>query len=153
MSVVRSLTVCFAALFIAAESAAAQAATVQPPSQGDGIPRVFLDCQANGCDDDFLRTELTWLNFVRDRTLALVHILVTSQTTASGGSEVTATFIGLDTLSGKADTIVQFSPQGDTFDERRKQLTRVIGQGMVRFVANTPLASALSGVCSMTVRK
>ena len=144
MSVVRSLMVCFAVLVIAAESAAAQAATVQPPSQGDGLPRVFLDCQANGCDDDFLRTELTWLNFVRDRTLALVHILVTSQTTASGGSEVTATFIGLDTLSGKADTIVQFSPQGDTFDERRKMLTRVIGQGMVRFVANTPLASRLS---------
>src|SRR5688572_27912053 len=105
MSVVRSLMVCFAALVIAAKCAAAQAATVQPPSLGDGLPRVFLDCQANGCDDDFLRTELTWLNFVRDRTLALVHILVTSQTTASGGSEVTATFIGLDTLSGKADTI------------------------------------------------
>lgn len=143
MKVVRCLVACFAALCIAEGSAAAQAATVQPPSQGGGLPRVFLDCQADGCDDDFLRTELTWLNFVRDRTLALVHILVTGQQTASGGTELTATFIGLDTLSGKADTIVQFSPQGDTYDERRKILKRVIGQGMVRFVANTPLAARL----------
>lgn len=143
MPIARSLSACFAALVIATASAGAQAATVQPPTQGEGLPRVFLDCQANGCDDDFLRTELTWLNFVRDRTLALVHILVTSQTTASGGNELTATFIGLDTLSGKADTIVQFSPQGDTFDERRKMLSRVIGQGMVRFVANTPLSARL----------
>ena len=29
----------------------------------DNLPRVFLDCQANGCDDDFMRTELTWMNF------------------------------------------------------------------------------------------
>jgi hypothetical protein len=144
MKVARSLLACFAALFIAAGSAAAQAATVQPQTAGDGVPRVFLDCQANGCDDDFLRTELTWLNFVRDRTLALVHILVTSQQTASGGTELTATFIGLDTLSGKADTIVQFSPQADTHDERRKTLRRMIGQGMVRFVANTPLAARLN---------
>ena len=144
MRVARSLVACFAALFIAAGSAAAQAATVQPQTAGEGLPRVFLDCQANGCDDDFLRTELTWLNFVRDRTLALVHILVTSQTTASGGTELTATFIGLDTLSGKADTIVQFSPQGDTFDERRQVLKRVIGQGMVRYVANSPVAARLS---------
>ena len=144
MRVARSLVACFAALFIAAGSAAAQAATVQPQTAGEGLPRVFLDCQANGCDDDFLRTELTWLNFVRDRTLALVHILVTSQQTASGGTELTATFIGLDTLSGKADTIVQFSPQGDTFDERRQVLKRVIGQGMVRYVANSPVAARLS---------
>ncbi|HEX6944469.1 MAG TPA: hypothetical protein VF128_16200, partial [Gemmatimonadaceae bacterium] len=105
---------------------------------------MFLDCQANGCDGDFLRTELTWLNFVRDRTLASVHVLATSQSTGGGGSEVTVAFIGLGTLSAKVDTVVQFSPQSDTFDERRQLLRRMISQGMLRFVANTPLASRLS---------
>jgi hypothetical protein len=120
------------------------AASAQTPAPTDELPRVFLDCQANGCDDDFLRTELTWLNFVRDRTLAIVHILATSQTTGSGGTELTVAFIGLGSLSAKVDTVTTISPQGDTFDERRNLLKRVISQGMLRFVANTPLASKLS---------
>jgi hypothetical protein len=110
----------------------------------DDLPRVFLDCQANGCDGDYLRTELTWLNFVRDRTLALVHILATSQSTGSGGTEVTVAFIGLGLDSARVDTIVAHSLQSDTFDERRQLVRRIISQGMLRFVANTPLASRLS---------
>jgi hypothetical protein len=110
----------------------------------DDTPRVFLDCQANGCDDDFLRTELTWLNFVRDRTLASVHILATSQSTGSGGAELTVAFIGLGSLAGKADTIVAISNQSDTFDERRQLVRRIVSQGMLRFVTNSPLASRLS---------
>ncbi len=129
-----------------AATLAASSASAQTPADStrDDLPRVFLDCQANGCDDDFLRTELTWLNFVRDRTLAAVHILATSQSTASGGTELTVAFIGLGALSAKVDTVVQFAPQSDTFDERRQQLKRVISQGMLRFVVNMPLAARLS---------
>lgn len=121
-------------------------ASAQTPADSlrDDLPRVFLDCQANGCDTDFLRTELTWLNFVRDRTLAMVHILVTSQSTASGGTEVTVTLIGLGQQSARQDTIVAFSQQGDVQDERRQMIRRMISHGMLRFVANSPLASRLS---------
>jgi hypothetical protein len=120
-------------------------AQVTPPSGAtDELPRVFLDCQANGCDDDYLRTELTWLNFVRDRTLAAVHVLATSQTTASGGTELTVAFIGLGTNAARVDTIVATSAQSDTFDERRQLVRRVVSQGMMRFVVNTPLAARLS---------
>ena len=130
------------AVLLSASLASAQTPT--PTSQADDLPRVFLDCQANGCDDDFLRTELTWLNFVRDRTLAIVHILATSQSTGGGGTELTVAFIGLGAMSAKVDTIVAISPQSDTFDERRNLVKRVISQGMLRFVANTPLATRLS---------
>lgn len=131
-------------LTFAAFSAGAQARPAADSAGADDLPRVFLDCQANGCDGDFLRTELTWLNFVRDRTLARVHILATSQGTASGGTELTVAFIGLGADSARVDTIVQFSPQGDTQAERRNVVRRVIAQGMLRFVANTPLSSRLS---------
>jgi hypothetical protein len=130
------------AVFLSTSLAGAQTPTSTP--QGDDLPRVFLDCQANGCDDDFLRTELTWLNFVRDRTLAIVHILATSQATGGGGTELTVAFIGLGAMSSKIDTIVAISPQSDTFDERRNLVKRVVSQGMLRFVSNTPLASRLS---------
>src|SRR4026207_1156633 len=125
-------------------TAVASAQTPTPTPQADDLPRVFLDCQANGCDDDFLRTEITWLNFVRDRTLAIVHILATSQSTGGGGTELTVAFIGLGAMSAKVDTIVAISPQSDTFDERRNLVKRVVSQGMLRFVSTTPLASRLS---------
>jgi len=118
-------------------------AQVAPDDANPELPRVFLDCQANGCDTDFLRTELTWLNFVRDRTLARVHVLATSRGTGSGGTELTVAFIGLGPGRQRADTIVQFSEQSATQAERRALLARVIAQGMIRYAAETPVASRL----------
>ena len=134
----RALTIALLAMAVPTTSPAQQA------TPGDELPRVFLDCQANGCDTDYLRTELGWLNFVRDRTLAQVHILATGQGTASGGTEVTVSFMGLGELSPRSDTIVQFSESGETFDARRQLLKRVIGQGMMRYVGSSPLSSRLS---------
>jgi hypothetical protein len=139
----RALAGCILALALFAPGAQSQV-TAPADSARDDLPRVFLDCQANGCDSDFLRTELTWLNFVRDRTLAMVHILATSQSTASGGTEVTIAFIGLGPHAARQDTITAFSQQGDVHAERRQLVRRMIAQGMLRFVANTPLASRLS---------
>jgi hypothetical protein len=121
-------------------------ALAQTPANtgGDDLPRVFLDCQANGCDTDYLRIEIAWLNFVRDRTLAQVHILATSQGTSSGGTELTVAFLGLGPFGARADTIVQYSEQGATFDSRRELLRRVIGQGMMRYVGSSPLSGRLS---------
>lgn len=137
----RTLLVSILAVKFAISSAGAQ---TPADSLRDDLPRVYLDCQAHGCDSDYLRTELTWLNFVRDRTLAMVHILVTGQSTASGGNEVTVAFIGLGSNSARADTVVAFSQQGDVQDERRQLIRRMISHGMLRYVANTPLASRLS---------
>ena len=50
---------------------------------------VYLDCQTTYCDFDFFRTELTLVNWVRDRQVADVHLLVTTQATGAGGSEYT----------------------------------------------------------------
>jgi len=43
---------------------------------------VFLDCR--GCDDDFIITEIRFVNFVRDQGLADLHLLVIRQRTANG---------------------------------------------------------------------
>ena len=131
-------------MLVSASAGHAQVPARPDSAAQDELPRVFLDCQANGCDDDYLRVELTWLNFVRDRTLADVHILATSQQTASGGTEVTIEFIGRGANSARVDTIVAFSQQSDVQDERRQLIRRIISQGMLRFVANTPLAPRLS---------
>ena len=55
-------------------------------------PKVFIDCRR--CDIDFIRTEITFVNYVWDRREADIHVLVTTQSTGSGGTEYTMAFIG-----------------------------------------------------------
>ena len=38
-------------------------------------PRVFIDCR--GCDRDYFREEITYVNYVRDRKDADIHVLDT----------------------------------------------------------------------------
>lgn len=51
----------------------------------DSALRVFLDCPNSDRDFDYFRTEITFVNHVRDRQYAQVHVLVTSQRTGGGG--------------------------------------------------------------------
>ena len=104
---------------------------------------VFLDCQNAFCDFDFFRTEITVVNWVRDRQVADLHLLVTSQTTGAGGSEYTVTFIGLRQFASMSDTLRYVAPPAATDDERRKGLARVFRIGMVRYLARTPAAPRL----------
>ncbi|HKS04704.1 MAG TPA: hypothetical protein VJR92_00190 [Gemmatimonadaceae bacterium] len=104
--------------------------------------RVFLDC--GPCDDDYVRTETRWAEFVRDRTVADVHVLVTSIGTGGGGSEYTLAFIGQRALASRTDTLRAVTLSTDTDAERRQSLTRAIHLGLAQFVARTPLAPRLS---------
>lgn len=50
--------------------------------------RVFIDCRGPGCDQAFFRTELAWIDHVRDQMDADVHVLVTAQGTGGGGKNI-----------------------------------------------------------------
>ncbi len=119
--------------------AAAPAALAQV--QQEQTLRVFLDCDR--CDNQYIRTEITFVNYVRDRTEADVHLLITTQRTG-GGREYTLTFIGRKSFGGVNDTLRYVSSDTDTDDERRAGLVKVIQLGLVRYVARTPLADQLS---------
>lgn len=54
----------------------------EPKTEPSATLRVFLDCLS--CDEDFLRTEVTLVDFVRDQRDAQVHILVTTRPTGGG---------------------------------------------------------------------
>lgn len=105
---------------------------------------VYLDCQTTYCDFDFFRTELALVNWVRDRQVADVHLLVTTQTTGAGGSEYSVNFIGLRQFAGMADTLRYVSPPAATDDERRRGLARTFRLGLVRYLARTPAATRLN---------
>ena len=109
-------------------------------------PRVFLDCaggSGGSCDFDFIRTEITFANFVRDRFDSDVHVLVTTLQAANRGREYTVAFIGQKSLRGSVDTLRYVTNPNDADDVLRRRLVQTIRIGLVRWVARTPLASRL----------
>lgn len=102
----------------------------------------FLDCDYY-CDFDFVRTEVPYVNWVRDRTDADVHILVTQQNTGGGGNEFTLAFLGSRGFASMSDTLKYVSSVDATRDDIRKGLTRTIKTGLVRYVAKTASADRL----------
>ena len=104
---------------------------------------MFLDCQAN-CDEEFFRTEITYVNWVRDRAVADIHLLVTALSTASGGAEYTLAFIGQQRFASLVDTLQYIAPQNNTSDVTRRGVVRTIKLGLVRFLARTNVAERIA---------
>jgi hypothetical protein len=100
-------------------------------------PFVFLDCHTRLCDFGHFRREITFVNWVRDRQDADVHLLVTQEGTAGGGSRITLTLIGLRELAGRSDTLHLITDATDTYDEERADLTRALALGLVPYVWHT----------------
>ena len=113
-----------------------------PGNLRESAPRVFLDCDR--CDRDFFRENLTYVNFVRDRIEADVHILITEQNTGSGGREYTFAFIGLRGFENVKHTLVASSGPTDTHDEIRRAQLETLEKGLFPFILETPLIKYMS---------
>jgi len=103
---------------------------------------VYLDCDR--CDEDFIRTEIGFINYVRDRAQADVHILVTTQASGGGGVEYTLTFIGKDRFAGVNDTLTFTSKKADTEDMVRQGMVRTLKLGLIRYASRTPSAEFIT---------
>jgi len=105
-------------------------------------PKIFLDCRR--CDRDYIRTEIPFVNFVRDRKEADIHLLITTQRTGAGGNEYTMAFIGQKNFEGIQDTLKYVSTRADTRDDVRKGMVRVMKLGLVPFLNKTPIADIMN---------
>lgn len=114
----------------------ASAAAQTPPQAAAPVAaaqiRVYLDCQYE-CDFDFLRTNVPFVDWVRDRASSDIHLLVTTQTTGGGGWNWTLKFIGGGALQGVDETVTFVTASTDTSDARRKELARIIRLGLTRY--------------------
>ena len=107
-------------------------------------PKIFVNCSNTRCFDDYVRTELSFFDFVRDRFVCDVEVLVVSFNTAASGREYTLTFLGQGRLERLGDTLRFVTRQTDTEDMIRKQLVRTLKQGLVRYVIDTDFLQQLS---------
>ncbi len=104
--------------------------------------KVFLDCGT--CDLEYIKTEITFVNYVRDRKEADVHVLVTTQATGSGGREYTLTFIGQNGFGDVNDVQKHFTTKTDTEDDIRRGLVEILKLGFMSYVGRTPIASRIA---------
>lgn len=132
------------ALALAAVCAALPAkAEGQTPQARPAVIDVFLDCQTRGCDSAHFRNEIRFVNWVRDRTVADVHLLITSQNAGAGGTEYQLSFIGGRSFAGDTITTSASVGQTETDAERRDMLTNRIAQGLLYYARGSQAADRI----------
>lgn len=107
-------------------------------------PNIYVDCDRRTCDFDYIKTEITFVNYVLDRQSADIHVIVTRQTTGSGGQEYTLSFLGQRRHKGKDAVLRYYSKPTDTEDQVRRGFVNVLKQGLIPYVYDTPLAEFIS---------
>jgi hypothetical protein len=115
-----------------------------PPPFLDRPLRVFIDCRGGGCDEEFFRTELNWIDHVRDQRDADIHLLITQQQTGGGGNEYTIRLIAQGRWAGREDTVRITSEAGETQDGLRRALVRTFSLLLARYAVETPVGSKLT---------
>jgi hypothetical protein len=129
-----------------ASPADAQSSTEAPTSPapqpgGQALVRVFLDCDI--CDEIYLRQNVTFVEYVRDRAVAEVHVLVTPEPTGGGGTLWTLSFLGQGRFAGQDRTLRFSTLQTASSDDRRRELARLFQIGIVGYAAESPAVDRL----------
>jgi hypothetical protein len=105
--------------------------------------RVFLDCSSTFCHEDYLREEVELAEYVRDRTDADVHVLVTRAETGAGGNEYTFAFIGLRSFQSTNRTIKVTTEPNESEDRVRRQLVSALTLGLLSYLAPDSVPAGL----------
>jgi hypothetical protein len=105
-------------------------------SEQTHVLNVYLDCSQ--CDFDFIRTELNFVNYVRDPELANLHVFVTDEITGGGGREYLFTFIGRGPFNGTSYTLKHHIDRNATLSERREALKQFLKMGFASYLFQTP---------------
>jgi len=105
--------------------------------------KVFIDCSNTWCDFSYIKTEINIVDFLLDYQAADLHILITEQSTGSGGSEYQMIYFGQNQFKNQSDTL-RFNTSPDATDfEKREIFIKYLKLGLAPFVAKT---ASVSGV-------
>ncbi len=89
---------------------------------------------------DFIKKEITFINYVRDLKEADVYLIISEENTGSGGEIITVFYVGQHNYSGMNDTVkISLSPD-DTEEVLRIKAVNALKMGFMRYMLKTPLA-------------
>jgi hypothetical protein len=106
-------------------------------------PKLYIQDET-WADLDYIKSEITFVNYVRDRTEADIQLIITCQTTGDGGKEYCLTFQGLGSYHDIGLVLKHTTAPDATDDEVRKALVDTIKRGLVPYVSCTKLRDWLS---------
>lgn len=90
-----------------------------------------------------MRRNLTFVDYVRDRKQADVHVLGTRRQTGGGGLSYRLEFIGRDQFEGHRYELTYDAASTQSREERRRGLANQLRLGLIPFVNRTPEADHL----------
>ncbi len=100
----------------------------------------FIDCN---CDMNYIRQELTYINYVRDQALADVQLFVNDVSNGGGGRTYQLNFSGRNEFEGIEKELTYETSPTMTGAEVQAGLTRKINQGMLTYLAQSSLAGRI----------
>ncbi|MFM9986929.1 MAG: hypothetical protein ACKVOK_16935 [Flavobacteriales bacterium] len=103
--------------------------------------KVFLNC--GFCYQPYLKTQITWADFVQDQFVADVDLLVATIRTGSGGSNYALQFTGQNHFKGMNDTLTFTTNAINTDAEIRDLLAQKVKLGLVRYAAKIDVGDDL----------
>jgi len=104
--------------------------------------RIYLDC--DGCDETLIRQEIDFVEYVRDRKQANLHLLGTVESTGGKGREYDLRFIGQEEFEDLNYSLIYRSLPTDTESERLDGLNETLLLGLAPFLSQTPLKDRIS---------
>src|SRR5690606_11755631 len=92
---------------------------------------------------DFVRDEITWVDFVRQPQDADLQIIGNSTQTGAGGTERTLRFVGSGAYAGTDFTLRAVTLPNEPVDTQRRSLLSVIQIGLLSFAAREGLPAGV----------
>ncbi len=108
----------------------------------NGRISVFLDAPW-WLDSDFIREQIPIVNYVRDKEVADVHILMTRHGAGSAGTNYSISFIGGRQFRGLDHDMTYWAPSTNSSDDTRRGYTNMIKIGLVKYIATTNLVNRI----------
>jgi hypothetical protein len=92
----------------------------------------------------YVREHIAYVNYVRDRELSEVHIMMTRYSSGSAGENFVISFIGRNRFEGINNVITYWAPGSNTVDETRRGLVETLKIGLVPYLASTRMRRQIS---------
>ncbi|NNE27912.1 MAG: hypothetical protein HKN09_13795 [Saprospiraceae bacterium] len=105
-------------------------------------PNIFIDCQMR-CHMNYVREQITFVNYMQDRQVADIYILATDQRTGAGGKSVQLVFQGNNQFTGKLDTITYVTDPNATNAIERDQMITELKKGLLKYIVHTDMIDAI----------
>jgi hypothetical protein len=106
------------------------------------LPNVYLDCYF--CDHDHIKRKVGYVNYVRDRKDADVHIMVARERAANRGVRYSFFMLGQNGYIHLQDTLrVNLGPDVSE-EETRQRVVHAIKAGLVPYLIKTPMWKKLT---------